>query len=141
MTAPLVIGYDGSDGAHAALEEAARIARGIGAEVVVAFGYGVAPSGGETADHRLLLEQRGQKLADEALARLHELGATGSIAVVDERPAESLLRVALEHAAQMIVVGTHGEGPISGTLLGSVPYKLVHRSHVPVLVVPAPARV
>ena len=37
----------------------------------------------------------------------------------------------------MIVVGTRGEGPISGVLLGSVPYKLVHRSHVPVLVVPA----
>jgi nucleotide-binding universal stress UspA family protein len=139
MAGPLVIGYDGSDGSHAALEEAARIAKGLGAEIVIAFGYGVAPSGGETADHRRLLEERGEKLAAEALARLKELGATGSISVVDERPAESLVRVALEHGAQMIVVGTHGEGPISGALLGSVPYKLVHRSHVPVLVVPVPS--
>jgi nucleotide-binding universal stress UspA family protein len=138
MAGPLVIGYDGSDGSHAALAEAARIASGLGAEIVVA-GFGVAPSGGETADHRRLLEERGEKLAAEALARLEELGATGSIAVVDERPAESLVRVALEHGAQMIVVGTHGEGPISGALLGSVPYKLVHRSHVPVLVVPVPS--
>jgi nucleotide-binding universal stress UspA family protein len=138
MTGPLVIGYDGSAGSQCALEEAARLARGLATEVVIAFGYGVAPSGGETADHRQLLEERGQKLADEALARLRELGAVGSIAVVDERPAESLLRVASEHGAQMIVVGTHGEGPLSGALLGSVPYKLVHRSPVPVLVVPAP---
>jgi nucleotide-binding universal stress UspA family protein len=137
MAGPLVIGYDGSDGSHAALEEASRLASGLGIEIVVGFGFGVAPSGGETADHRRLLEERGEKLASEALRRLEELGATGSIAVVDERPAEALIRVALEHGAQMIVVGTHGEGPISGALLGSVPYKLVHRSHVPVLVVPA----
>lgn len=137
MAGPLVIGYDGSAGSRAALEQAARLATGLGVEVVIAFGYGVAPSGGETADHRQLLEERGQKLADEALTRLRELGAAGSVAVVDERPAESLVRVASEHAAQMIVVGTHGEGPISGALLGSVPYKLVHRSRVPVLVVPA----
>jgi nucleotide-binding universal stress UspA family protein len=38
----------------------------------------------------------------------------------------------------MIVVGTRGEGPVAGALLGSVPYKLVHRSSIPVLVVPAP---
>lgn len=137
MAGPLVIGYDGSDGARAALAEAARLAAGLGVEVVVAFGFGVAPSGGETADHRRLLEERGRRLADEALARLRDLGATGSIAVVDERPAESLVRIANERDAQMIVVGTRGEGPISGVLLGSVPYKLVHRSHVPVLVVPA----
>jgi nucleotide-binding universal stress UspA family protein len=137
MAGPLVIGYDGSDGSHAALEEAARLATSLGSELVIAFGFGVAPSGGETADHRRLLEERGEKLAREALTRLEELGVTGSIAVVDERPAESLIRVAHEHGAQMIVVGTHGEGPISGALLGSVPYKLVHRSHIPVLVVPA----
>ena len=70
MAGPLVIGYDGSDGSHAALEEAARLATGLGVEIVVAFGFGVAPSGGETADHRRLLEERGEKLASEALARL-----------------------------------------------------------------------
>jgi nucleotide-binding universal stress UspA family protein len=137
MAGPLVIGYDGSDGSKAALDEAARIANGLGVEVVIAFGYGVAPVG-EDADHRRLLEERGESLAAQAVTRLNELGATSSIAIVDERPAESLLRVALERDAQMIVVGNHGEGPLAGALLGSVPYKLVHRSHVPVLVVPVP---
>jgi nucleotide-binding universal stress UspA family protein len=138
MPGTIVVGYDGSSGSRAALDEAARLANGLGLEVVIAFGFGVQPSGGETADHRRLLEERGEKLAAEAMARLGALGAKGSIAVVDERPAESLLRVAEEHGAEMIVVGTRGEGPVAGALLGSVPYKLVHRSSIPVLVVPAP---
>lgn len=38
----------------------------------------------------------------------------------------------------MFVVDDHGEGPLAGTLLSAVPYKPVHRSHVPVLVVSVP---
>lgn len=35
------------------------------------------------------------------------------------------------------VVGTHGERPLLGVVLGSTAYELLHRSTVPVLVVPA----
>ena len=38
----------------------------------------------------------------------------------------------------MIVVGSASERPLTGLILGSVPHKLVHRSNVPVLVVPMP---
>ena len=41
--------------------------------------------------------------------------------------------------ALAIVVGGSGERPILGAILGSVPHKLLHRSTVPVLVVPTPA--
>ena len=43
-----------------------------------------------------------------------------------------------EHDALVIVVGTTGRGPITGSLLGSVTYQVVHRSTRPVLVVPVP---
>ncbi len=36
----------------------------------------------------------------------------------------------------MIVVGSHGAGALRGIVLGSTPYKLLHHSRVPVLVVP-----
>jgi nucleotide-binding universal stress UspA family protein len=39
----------------------------------------------------------------------------------------------------MIVVGTHGEHPLAGAVLGSVPHKLLHLSDLPVLVVPVRA--
>jgi len=38
----------------------------------------------------------------------------------------------------MIVVGTWSERPIRGAILGSVPFKLLHQSTVPVLAVPLP---
>ena len=36
------------------------------------------------------------------------------------------------------VTSTHGERPLMGVVLGSTPYKLLHRSPVPVLVVRVP---
>jgi nucleotide-binding universal stress UspA family protein len=53
------------------------------------------------------------------------------------RPVESLLEAATERQARVIVVGGSSERPIVGAILGSVPHKLLHRSEVPVLVVPA----
>ena len=37
------------------------------------------------------------------------------------------------------MVGTHGESPFAGALLGSVVLRLIQRATVPVLVVPAAA--
>jgi nucleotide-binding universal stress UspA family protein len=37
--------------------------------------------------------------------------------------------------AHMIVVGSHGESPVKGAIVGSTAYKLVHFSETPVLVV------
>ncbi len=37
----------------------------------------------------------------------------------------------------MIVVGTHGERPLLGVVLGSTAYELLQRSTVPIVVVPA----
>ncbi len=51
---------------------------------------------------------------------------------------DALLVLAEEHDARAIVVGTYGEAPIKGALLGSTPHKLLHLSERPVIVVPTP---
>ncbi len=56
--------------------------------------------------------------------------------LVPKRPAEALIATAETRHARLIVVGTASERPITGVILGSVPHKLLHRSSVPVLVVP-----
>jgi nucleotide-binding universal stress UspA family protein len=38
--------------------------------------------------------------------------------------------------AAMIVVGTHGHSPAMGALLGSVSNGVLHKSHLPVVVIP-----
>ena len=38
--------------------------------------------------------------------------------------------------AHMIVIGTHGESPLRGAILGSTPHKLLHLADRPVVVVP-----
>jgi len=53
------------------------------------------------------------------------------------RGAEALLAVAEERGAAMIVVGATERGPLAGAVLGSVPYRLVPTTTVPVLIVPA----
>ena len=79
----------------------------------------------------------GRDWAEEAISAIRAQGVEDARAVVvDARPAEALLQVARERNARMIVVGTHGEHPLTGAVLGSVPHKLLHLSRVPVLVVP-----
>jgi nucleotide-binding universal stress UspA family protein len=139
MASTLVLGYDGSECAKAALATAVESAKAYGDGIVVAFGAGVFPLG-EDHDHLRLVHKMGADWAEEALAAIHAAGITDAeAAVVDARPAEALLQVATERGARMIVVGTHGEHPLAGAVLGSVPHKLLHLSHVPVLVVPVPA--
>jgi nucleotide-binding universal stress UspA family protein len=79
-------------------------------------------------------------LLTEALARCADAGVPVQPILVEDSPASGLLSVARQHRAAMIVVGSHGESPISGMLLGSTAYRLVHSSTKPVLVVPSAKR-
>ena len=72
----------------------------------------------------------------EARERAKAGGVPCDVAMVAKRGADALIEVADERDARMIVVGSQGETPIKGAILGSTPHKLLHTSHRPVLVVP-----
>jgi nucleotide-binding universal stress UspA family protein len=138
--ADLIVGYDRSDCARAALGAAIELARALGDRVVVAYAEAPPDSlrGEEWKVHRQALREIGEEALAEALERVRAAGVEVDSELVTLKPAEALLALAGRRDARMIVVGTHGEGPIAGAILGSVPHKLLHRSPVPVLVVPAP---
>jgi nucleotide-binding universal stress UspA family protein len=140
MAPTLVLGYDGSDGSKAALTTAVAVARALDARLAIVFGYEPNPMGGESSDYRSQLEALGKGVVGEAVEAAHSLDSALEVEalVVPLRPAESLLEAAAEREALAIVVGGTGERPIMGAILGSVPHKLLHRSTVPVLVVPTP---
>ena len=139
MARDLIVGYDGSPCARAALDAAIDLARLYGERLVIAFAD-LPPDrlrGEEWKVHRQAIREMGEEVTAEALARTREAGVEADVEFVLERPAEALLDLAAMRDARMIVVGTYGEGPIKGAIIGSVPFKLLHRSPIPVLVVPA----
>jgi nucleotide-binding universal stress UspA family protein len=135
----LVVGYDGSDGADSALGVALELGRGLGEPLLIAFA--AQPPGRSVGDeyraHLATLSERGRELTESAVARAVQAGVTAEAVVADRKVVDLLLDLADEHGARMIVVGTYGESPLRGAVLGSTPHKLLHLSRVPVLAVPA----
>jgi nucleotide-binding universal stress UspA family protein len=134
---PIVVGYDGRAGARAALAEARRLAGDLGAPLVLVFSFEVSRLGGEVADLEAAVRERGEQVLREALGSAGDAGVAIETELRGEPPADGLLAVADERDAQMVVVGSTGEGPLRGILVGSTPYKLLHLSARPVLVVRA----
>lgn len=137
MSADVVVGYDGTACGHAALDLACDLVEGLGGKVIVAFGYQPYQGAGEIGTHRELMRDEGQRLIDEGTKEAQARGVEAEQALIAERPAAALASIAAEREARMIVVGTYGESPLKGAILGSTPHKLVQIATVPVVVVPA----
>jgi nucleotide-binding universal stress UspA family protein len=139
MSSGVIVGYDGSDCAKAALHTALEVGRAYGEPVTIAFGYELSPVGGELHDYHAALKE----LATSRLNEARELvsGEDGEVEVevviVEQAPAHALAELATERDARVIVIGTRGESPLRGALLGSTAHKLLHIADRPVLVVPA----
>jgi nucleotide-binding universal stress UspA family protein len=141
----IVVGVDGSEGADAALEFAAREAafRGARLRIVSAWEIPVAVYGNEfmppldpsTWDAFLV---RAQKVADEALAAVKERHPSleGEALGVQGQPADVLLEQGAD--ATLIVVGRRGLGGFRSLLLGSVSHQVVQHAACPVVVVNQP---
>jgi nucleotide-binding universal stress UspA family protein len=136
MSGEIVLGYDGTEGSEAALEEAVRLSDQLGLALVAVFGFQPPVVEREIADHREALLEYGKKQVTHAVERARECGVEAQGVVVDKRPSEALVQVAEEHHGRCIVVGTSGIGPIKSALLGSTPHKLLQVADRPVVVVP-----
>ncbi len=131
----IIVGHDGSPAAHRATEWAAARAGESGAVVTV-----------EDPDTQLALDilpRRGNWREDvHTLLRttwtqsLRDAGVTFHVKILEGRVAPTLMNVAAELPADLIVIGSHGRGSVGDRLLGSVTYRLVHRAPCPVTVIP-----
>lgn len=136
----VVLGYDESPGARHALTVAIGVATRYDEPLVLV--YASAPPGGvgeEFAAHRQALEERGRTALGHAVEEADAAGVRTVVEHVPARPVDALLEVAERHDATVIVVGTWGESPLRGAILGSTPHKLLHLSTRPVLCVPPPS--
>jgi nucleotide-binding universal stress UspA family protein len=144
--ATIVCGVDGSDEATNAARVAATLAAALRLELVLVHAYrprvpsaaipaqGVAPAIDQEAHERKqreaarsLVEAAAREVRDQASARMRvEVGDAAS----------ALNRSAVEEDAELLVVGTHGRGPLASALLGSTAAQLAASASRPVVVVP-----
>jgi nucleotide-binding universal stress UspA family protein len=140
MSSGIIVGYDGSDCAKAALTVAAEVAAAYGEKLIAAFGYDVNPLGGNVPEWARALREVATVRLEEAQAIVaqsaHEIELEAVI--VERSPAEGLAELAKQRDARVIVVGTRGESPFHAALVGSTPHKLLQLADRPVLVVPEP---
>lgn len=134
----IILGYDESPGAQRAMTYAIELAKLLNDPLVLV--YGAAPPGRvgeEFTEHLHALTERGQTVLDHAVATATAAGVCAVVVeLIDEKPAQALIDAADKHDARLIVVGTYGESPLRGAMLGSTPHKLLHWSTRPVLCVP-----
>jgi nucleotide-binding universal stress UspA family protein len=135
--ADIVVGYDGGDCAKAALDLADSAAKALGDRVVVAWVFESRPLGGEAHDLDEALKEMGERVTSEGAETARAAGVDVEVLILrGDNPASALSELAAERQARLIAVGTHGESPLKGALIGSTPHKLVQIAKTPVLVVP-----
>ncbi|MFC9508420.1 universal stress protein [Streptomyces sp. NPDC057002] len=134
----VVLGYDESPGARSALRVAIEVAAAYGEPLVIVYGA-AAPgvTGEEYGAHYDAVREAGTTVLGHAVRVADEAGVPSTVELIDQRPAQALIDAAARHDGRVIVVGTWGESPVRGALLGSTPHKLLHLSNIPVLCVPA----
>jgi nucleotide-binding universal stress UspA family protein len=152
MVKRIVVGVDGSPGSARALRWAIGLARDEKAEIIpvyalgpgadlargtsnaVAAGLGLSPS--ELGSWR---DELRREFEHEWCSPLVAEGLPFRTRFEHVSAAAALMAVADGMDADLIVVGAHGHGGFEDRVLGSVSYKVSHRAHQPVVIVPPEA--
>jgi nucleotide-binding universal stress UspA family protein len=86
------------------------------------------------------LEDAIRERLSKIMASREQLELKPTFLVVSGTPYLEIVRYANDHAINMIVMGTHGRGPVAHALMGSVAEKVVRNAPCPVLTVRHPER-
>jgi nucleotide-binding universal stress UspA family protein len=151
LDGPALIGYDGSDGARAAIATTARLYPTRSALVVHAWSSPFQRSYTGTALAAVSLPEvtevtqelhegfaeQARALADEGAAHARSQGLAARGVAVEGGPGawRPLIATGRAHGAAVVVAGCRGRGAVRSTILGSVSAGLVHNAELPILIV------
>lgn len=134
----IVWASDGSEHADRALDYARKLAEANSARLLAVHVREITVGRGAGYPVQLDEEEVERKIQGQA-KDLKDAGINASyeqVAATAGGAAHALADTANEVGAQLVVVGTRGQGPLSGLLLGSVTQRLLHIAPCPVLAVP-----
>lgn len=135
----VVVGYDGSEPARAALSYASRRSC-EGGRIVAVHAFAPVPDWLGWPNYQRALEayqEHGRQLL-QALEDEHELDAELETSLLEGPAARAIVAAADARDADEIVVGSRGFGPLRG-VLGSVSHAVLHETDRVVVVIPADA--
>jgi nucleotide-binding universal stress UspA family protein len=146
MAATIVVGYDGSEHAAQALDVAVEFAKMMpDSEIMIACaqdrpGPAVGFRGAEFGVEEMWdeLAKTIEEELDRAAAQVRAAGVKVATACTPDRPDVTIVNIARETNARLIVVGTKGAGARQGekSRLGSTTTRVLHEAGgIPVLVV------
>ena len=136
VTDGIVVGYDGSPGSAEALRWAAREAWARGTVLTICLTWrrdGLAPADDPEAGGQA--QQRAEQVIARAVGLTQSLLDIAEVrAVLAEGPPAAVL-CERSSTAEMVVVGSHGQGRLPGSLLGPVPWQVAGHARGRVVVV------
>jgi nucleotide-binding universal stress UspA family protein len=136
----IVVGIDGSKSAQTAARWAATQAQQSGARVVAVYAVPRTElwslSAVQVNIDELLAEMQGN-LDGPWTAPLRKAGVEHTTQLVRGDPATELLRAAKRARASMLVLGSKGHGALADLVVGGTVHKVINRSNIPVVLVPA----
>lgn len=139
-TAPVLVGVDGSEGSKRALRWAADYVELTGAPLHALVVWDVPASPGAPAPEDAAgadvaeRERRAEAMLADTIAEV--VGDAPAVIRRVERGYPAAVLVAASEGAALLVLGSHGLGGWTASLLGSVSQQCTHHAHCPVLLVP-----
>jgi|SRR5262245_22502460 len=143
----VLVATDFGPASESALRYGRALARGFGATLHVlhvtenvfaramdGYGYAAIPPQVQEDLERAGRRQTEELLDDEDRRELHAIAVTAT----SNSPANAIVTYAAANRIDLIVMGTHGRGPISRLFMGSVAERVVRMAPCPVLTVRNP---
>lgn len=140
MYQKVLVPLDGSDLAECALPEVMKMARGgVVGEVILLnvidipyFGIAESLDMLKVRDALLI---RAQEYLSGIQSQLDKEGLNVKDVVLEGKTAQTIINYSKEHAVDLLVIATHGYTGMKQLMLGSIALKVLHGSHVPVLLI------
>jgi len=140
----IVVPLDGSEYANRALEIALEIAGRYSASIVIVHVVPTASAlitGPEVSSAPILLnlgnelEENGRRILEEGAKKAQAAGVPVTTMLEHGNVSDTIIGVAEDEKANLIVIGERGLGSVARFFLGSVANKVSHHAKCPVLIV------